>query len=383
MMHYNWDTLYLTELRQAAIISAMARAAAKYRLLILCCATFLSWHLSAQNAKLVYQPEYQIGAVGNIRLLEEREDGDIVRKFTVSEATLPVEFIHKSYSDGKLRRLIWHYESDVGTGNYTIEETKSTATGEWRKVGLYNYRNHLLENAKFYKGSGLVEERRYFYDGDGRVTEEHTIQPGDSLSGVESTTVIIEFRRPADDFVEAYLVDKDRAERLLARLQYDERGRILMEERFLEGRLDRRDAFRHDERGRLIEHVRYDSRELPIKHVNYNFSIDGTPQSVIHRDVHGMVLYGLSYSREKDGNTDITTVRNHRGQVSGTIETERQTDGALAFRREKFLLGEEEMVISYSEFDEKENWLRKQLSTYAGSSLKKQTVTTRFIRYFD
>ena len=364
------------------------------RRLVLTCffVTFACLSLSAQQTTLVFRPEYQIGAAGDILQLEEREDGEIVRRFAARDDKLPEEFVHKSYSDGKLRRLTWHYESKPESGNYLVEESKSNAVGTWQRIGTYTYRNNLLVNAKFFRRDTLFEERLYQYDDRGRVSEERTFtRPQAVTAQTEESAeippdilpVILEFRRPTDDLVEAFMISEGGPDDLIARLQYDEEGRILMEERFAKGRLSYRNVYTYNERGRLTEHVKYDFREIAIKHVNYHYSSDGKPLSVIHKDVKGYVLYGLNYTRETVANLEITTVRNHRGHVSGTIETQRNPDGSVLARTEKFLLGENEMVIEYSDFDELENWLRKEVSTYSESSLKDRTVTTRFIRYGD
>ena len=102
----------------------------------------------------------------------------------------------------------------------------------------------------------------------------------------------------------------------------------------------------------------------------------------MHRDVKDRVLFGLSYTREHAGDISVTTIRNSSGEVTGSIEYRRK-DGRDISRKEIFSLGDGRLEILYSDFDEQGNWLRKELSTYNGSSLKDRTVTTRIIRYFD
>lgn len=328
----------------------------------------------AQSTTLVYVPEVPIDAVGNIRFLEERVDGELTKKAEFSSPGVCTDFIQRRNADGSLRRLVWFYKADPVSGDYTIEEQNSQPDGTWTTTGVLNYSGGNLVRARFYSGENLIDERVYEYDAVG-VIKELT-----SKASEESPT-LLEFKRPETGTVEAFERQPDGTALLVARLKYDGEGRLVSEERFVKGKLDKRDVYAYNTNGKLVDYIRYDNRELPVRHVLYDYSEDGLPQSVVHLDVKQRVVFGVSYSREHDGENSKTVITNSTGEVTGTIEYRRE-NGRDVSRTETFLLGDGEMKIVYSDIDGRGNWLRKETLTYKGSSLRGRTVTTRLIRYF-
>jgi len=278
-------------------------------------------------------------------------------------------------ADGRLRRLVWYYEGDPAAGNYTIEELNSQPDGTWTTAALLEYAGGKLARGRFYSGENLIEERRYEYTSAGVIKEYIS-------KASEQYPSILKFKRPDESTVEAYELLPDGTEDLVARLRYDGEGRLVFEERVAKGKLNTRDVYAYNAMGKLADHVSYDYRDLPVRHVLYGYTGDGLPQSVVHLDVKGRVVFGLTYTREYDGENVKTTVTDGHGEVTGTIEY-RRANGRDVSRTEVMFLGDGELRIVYAEFDEKGNWLRKETETYKGNSLKSRTVTNRLISYFD
>ena len=347
-----------------------------YRLLyLLFCLLLVTGVLAgAQNTRLVYEPDVPIDAGGAVRFLEERVDGELTKRADFLSPGICLDFVQRRNADGTLRRLSWFYEGDPAAGNYIIEEQSSRPDGTWTLVGLLNYSGGNLVRARFYDGETVRDERRYEYDSAG-VTKELILAPS------ENSATLLSFVRPDAHIVEAYERQTDGRELLIAKLKYDQEGRLLSEERFVKGKLDKRDVYAYDANGKLVDHIKYDNRELPVRHAMYGYSDDGVPKSVVHLDAKQRVLFGLSYSRRLDGENSKTVISNSSGEVTGTIEYRRE-NGLDVSRTETFLLGDGELKIVYTDFDVKGNWLRKETLTYTGGSLKSRTVTTRVIRYF-
>jgi antitoxin component YwqK of YwqJK toxin-antitoxin module len=329
----------------------------------------------AQNTTLVYKPDVQIGAAGAVSFLEERVDGELVKRAEFAAPGVCVDFIQKRNSDGSLRRLVWFFDGDPGSDEYTIEEQNAQPDGTWSVSGILNYSGGELVKASFYSGENLIEERLYEYGPEG-VTKELTTRAS------EEYPTLLDFERPGDDIVEAFERQPDGGRLLVARLIYDDEGRLTTEERFLKGKLDRRDVFAYNDAGKVIDHIRYDNRELPIRHVIYDYTKDGLPQSVVHKDVKDRILFGVSYTREYDGENTKTIIKNSAGDETGSIEYRRE-NGRDVMRTETFLLGSGKLEIVYTDFDEQGNWLRKEMSTYNSGALKSRSVTSRVIRYFE
>jgi hypothetical protein len=328
----------------------------------------------AQDTTLVYAPDIQIGAAGPVRYLEERVNGELVRKAEFAAAGVCVDFIQQRNSDGSLRRLAWFYDGDPGSPDYTIEEQNSQPDGTWTTAGVLNYSADNLVRARFYSGDNLVEERIYEY-GPAGVTKELT-----SWASEEYPT-LLKFKRPDERTVEAFERQPDGIEHFVARLIYDSEERLVSEERFIKDKLDSRDVFTYDDNGKMVDHIRYDYREMPVRHVMYDYTDDGLPQSVVHRDVKDRILFGVSYTRAYDGENSTTIIKNSAGEETGSIEYRRE-NGRDVRRTETFLLGQSKLEIVYTDFDTQGNWLRKEMSTYNGKSLKSQSITSRVIRYF-
>ena len=343
----------------------------------LCCLLLLGGGLvSAQNVTLVYEPDIPLDAAGSVQFLEERENGELTRRAVLRAPQEYIEFIQRRRSDGGLRRLEWQYDSAVSMDSFIIQEQDSQPDGTWTPTAYLTYRGGLLKDASFYSGENRVEQRLYEYSSAGDVEKELTTRVGDEFP------VLLLFERPAESIVEAIERKPDGSEVIAARLQYDQEGRLLAEERFVKGKLNRRDVYSYTSGGKLSEHVRYDYRELPIRHVIYDYTDDGLPVSVVHRDVKDRVLFGVSYSRVYDNENSITTIKSVTGEITGTIDYRRE-NGRDTERTEVFFLGDGKLEITYSDFDSVGNWLRKELATYAGNSVKDRTITTRIIRYFD
>ena len=330
--------------------------------------------VTAQNTTLVYAPDVQIGAAGPVRFLEERINGELVKKAEFDAPGICVDFMQQRNSDGSLQRLVWFYEGDPGSSDYTIEEQNAQPDGTWTTTGILNYTDGNLVRARFYSGENLIEERIYEYDSAG-VTKELT-----SRASEEYPTLLI-FERPDANTVEAFERQPDGGELLIARLNYDDRKQLVTEERFVKGKLDNRNVYVYDDNGKVIDHIKYDYREMPVRHVIYDYTPDGLPQSVVHRDVKDRILFGVSYTREYDGENSTTIIKNSSGEETGSIEYRRE-NGRDIERVETFLLGDSRLEIIYTEFDTHGNWLRKKLSTFNGTSLKSQSITSRVIRYF-
>ena len=93
--------------------------------------------------------------------------------------------------------LIWFYEGDPASGDYTIEEQNSQPDGTWTRAGILNYSGGNLLRARFYSGENLIEERLYEYDSVG-VVKELT-----SKASEEYPTLLV-FKRPEEGTVEAF-----------------------------------------------------------------------------------------------------------------------------------------------------------------------------------
>ena len=329
----------------------------------------------AQDTTLVYEPDVQIGAAGPVRFLEERVNGELVRRAEFAAPGICVDFMQQRNSDGSLRRLVWFFAGDPGSADYTIEEQNSQPDSTWTTEGILDYSNGKLVRARFYSGENLVEERVYEYDPAG-VTKEITSRAS------EEYPTLLKFERPDTSTVEAFERQPDGTELLVARLIYDSEDRLVSEGRFVKGKLDSRDVFAYDKNGKLVDHIRYDYREMPVRHVTYDYTEDGLPQLVVHRDVKDSILFGVSYTREYDGENSTTIIKNSAGEETGSIEYLRE-NGRDIRRTETFLLGESKLEIVYTDFDSQGNWLRKEMSTYNGRSLKSQSITSRVIRYFE
>ena len=327
----------------------------------------------SQNTTLVYEPDIQLGAGGPVVFLEERVNGELARSAKLLSPGIYQEFVQRRHADGRLRRLVWRYGGQVST-NYTIEEQDSQPDGTWTRAATLEYQNGLLVHARFYSGVNLIEERIYEYDRAGRVTMETTSK------ALDEYFVQLEFERPEYRTVEAFQTYDRGVRMLVARLQYDTEGRLTVEERFVNNTMRQRDVYAYDRNDKIIYHIRYDNRELPVRHVTYGYTKDGLPVSVVHRDVKDRVLFALHYSREYDGENSMTTIRDSNGEISGTIDYRRE-NGRDVRRTEVFLLGSSRLEIVYTSFDERGNWLRKELTTYNGATVKERTVTSRIIRY--
>jgi len=330
--------------------------------------------LFAQSTTLVYEPDVQIGAAGPVRFLEERVNGELTKKAEFAAPGVCVDFMQQRNSDGSLQRLVWFYDGEPGAADFIIEEQDAQPDGTWTTTGVLDYSGNKLVRARFYSGENLVEERNYEYDSVG-VTKERTSRPS-----AEYPTVL-RFERPDARTVEAFERQPDGIELLVARIMYDSESRIVSEERFVKGKLDSRDVFAYNEYGKVVDHIKYDYRELPVRHVMYDYTPDGLPQSVVHRDVKDRILFGVSYTREYDGENSTTVIKNSAGEETGSIVYRRE-NGRDVERVETFLLGDSKLEITYTEFDAHGNWLRKEMSTYNGTSLKSQAITNRVIRYF-
>ena len=333
-------------------------------------------HVFPQQTGLVYQPDVQLGAGGPVSYLEERVDDKLTLRAEFVSPGLYKDYIRRSHSDGSLRRLVWQYVGPPADGNYTIEEQDSQPDGSWTVSANLKYRNGTLANAEFYSGENLIEERRYEYDRQGRVASEWTSRP------FERYEVLLEFLRPDTGTLEAFESQPDGTKLLVARLQYDEDGRLAVDERFSKGELIKRDVYANDSRGKLIDHVHYDEREMPVRRISYTYTSEGLPATVMHRDIKDRILYGVSYTREQYGDYSKTIVKNSSGEVTGTIDSVR-LNGMDVSRAEVFLLGSGKLEITYSDFDRFGNWRQKEHNTYDGGTLKTKTVTNRIIRYFD
>jgi hypothetical protein len=329
-----------------------------------------------QHTALVYRPEVQLGAGGPVSYLEERVDDKLTLRAEFVSPGLYRDYIRKGRSDGSLRRLVWQYVGPPEDGNYTIEEQDSQPDGTWTVSAILKYRNGILVHAQFFSGDNLIEEREYEYDRQGRVASETTLKPFEGLE------VRLDFERPSPGALEAYESQPDGTKLIVARMEYDAEDRLSVEERFAKGELTKRDVYTYDTRGKLIDHVRYDDRELPVRRISYTYTSEGLPASVMHRDIKDRILYGISYTREQFGDYSKTIVKNSSGEVTGTIDYVRK-NGMDVSRTEVFLLGSAKLEITYSDFDGFGNWRRKEHSTYGGGSLKEKTVTSRIIRYFD
>lgn len=329
-------------------------------------------HATAQNTTLVYSPDIQLGAAGPIRYLEERTDGQLTRFAELEAPGVYKEFVQKTHSDGSLHRLVWFYDDGK---NYIIEEQDSQFDGSWIVSAILTYQNGALTSGQFFSGDNLIEERLYEYDARGRVVREQTVK-------VSADPLVLEFERPDETTVEAFHIQLDGTRALVARLGYDSAGRLVLEERYKKNQLDKRDVYSYNAAGKLIDHIQYDYRDLPVRQVSYGYTKDGLPTSVVHRDVKDRVLFGVSYTRERYGENTRTTIKNSKGEVTGTIDYIRR-NGKDVERTEIFLLGNTKLEITYSEFDDYGNWLRKVLVTYESGSVKEREIASRTIRYFD
>jgi antitoxin component YwqK of YwqJK toxin-antitoxin module len=328
----------------------------------------------AQNTTLVYEPDVQIDAAGPVRYLEERVDGDLTKRADFAAPGICVDFMQRRNADGSLQRLIWFYEDDSAPGDYLIEEQKSMHDGTWVTTGLLDYADGELVRARFFTDGELVEERKYEYDAKG-VTKEVT-----TLASQRRSTVLT-FRRPEAGTVEAFFRQPDGSDIIVARLRYDENGRLISEERFSKGKLDKRDVYKYNENGKLYDHVQYDGRGIAVRHVMYGYTDNGLPKSVVHLDEKERVVFGMSYAREYDGDSSKTLIKNSAGEVTGAIEYARENGQDLS-RTETFIIGDGELKIQYTDFDSNGNWLTKVTSTYTSGTLKSRSVATRMIRYF-
>ncbi len=331
--------------------------------------------VDAQNTTLVYEPDVEVDAAGPVRYLEEQVDGKLTKRADFSAPGVCTDFMQRRNPDGSFQRLVWFYKGDLSTGNYLIEEQKSRPNGEWATVGLLDYSGGELMRARFYEEGDLVEERQYEYD-DGGVAKEVTTRASEN-----QPTVLI-FKRPESDTLEAYVRKPDGTDTIVARLRYDEAGRIVSEERFMKGKFQSRDDFGYNEAGKLHDHIRYDNRNVPVRHVMYGYTDDGLPKSVVHLDEKDRVVFGMSYTREFSGESSRTVIKNSSGEITGSIEYKRENGKAVS-RAETFLLGDGELKILYTDFDDYGNWLRKETLTYDGGVLKSRSETTRKIRYFE
>ncbi len=359
------------------ILSIVESGRLYYRRLTLLLVYFLlivQGQLYAQNTTLVYEPDYQIDAVGEIRFLEERVDGELIKRIEFSAPGVCTDYMQRRNADGSLRRLVWFYEGDPVSGNYTIEEMNSQPDGTWTASAFLEYTDGKLIRARFYSGVNLIEERKYEYDSAG-VISEYTSKPSAQY------TSLLNFRRPEPGTVEAFESQPGGGELLFARLRYDGDERLISDERFVKGKQDTRNVFAYDGNGKLVEYISYDSRDLPVRHTIYDYTKDGLPQSVVQLDVKGRVVFGVSYTREYDGENSKTIIKNSSGEVTGTIEYRRE-DGRDVSRTESFLLGDSELKIIYGDFDEMGNWLSKETATTNGNTLKNRTVSSRVITYF-
>ena len=329
-----------------------------------------------QDVTLVYEPDVRLRAGGPISYLEERVDEQLTLQAKLVSPGLFADYIQKNRSDGSLRRLAWNYIGAPQDGNYTIEEQDSQPDGTWTVSATLEYRNGVLITGQFFSGENLVEKRQYEYDRDKQVTSELTSRP------YEDHPVILDFERPDANTVEAFERQPDSARLIVARLQYDEEGRLSLEERFARGKLAKREVYTYNVDGKLIEHIRYDEKEQLARRVSYGYTSEGLPSSVVHRDAKDRILYGLTYVREQYGEYSKTIIKNSSGEVTGSIDYLTK-NGKDVRRTDVFLLGAGKLDMTYSEFDEYGNWLRKELSTYDGSSLKERTITRRTIHYFD
>ncbi len=330
--------------------------------------------LRAQNTTLVYEPSVQIGAAGPVRYLEERVNGELVKKAEFTAPGICVDFMQQRNSDGSLQRLFWFYNGNPGSGDYTIEEQNSQPDGTWTVSGILKYAGGNLDRARFYSGENLVEERIYEY-GPAGVTKELTTRAS------EESPTLLKFERPDARTVEAFERQPDGVVLLVARLIYDSEKRLVSEERFVKGKLNSRDVYAYDENGKMVDHIKYDYREMPIRHVTYDYTKDGLPQSVVHRDVKDRILFGVSYTRVYDGENSTTIIKDSSGEETGSIVYLRK-NGRDVQRTETFRLGDGKLEIVYTDFDSQGNWLRKEMSTYSGGSLKSKSITSRVIRYF-
>lgn len=335
----------------------------------------LAVHVGAQHVSLVYEPDIQIDATGSVRFLEEYVDGKLTKRADFTSPGICTDYMQRRNADGSLHRLIWFYQGDSSSGDYVIEEQKSQHDGSWKTVGLLDYTDYELVRARFYEGDELTEERLYEYDEKG-VVKEVTSRP------IEKSNTVLVFKRPEAGTIEAFLREPDGKEIIVARFRYDEDERLVSDERFLKGNLQSRDVYSYNEKGKLHDHIQYDNRNIAERHVMYGYTEDGLPKSVVHLDEKERVVFGMSYTREYDGESSKTVIKNSTGEVTGSIEYTRE-DGRDISRIETFLLGDGELKIHYTDFDIHGNWLKKETLTYNGGSLKSRKVATRVIRYFD
>jgi len=336
---------------------------------------FAAGILFSQNTTLVYEPDVQVGAAGQIRYLEERVDGRLTKRVDFAAPGVFADYMMRRNADGSLHRLVWYYDGDPAAGNYTIEEYDSEPDGSWENTGVLTYSSGKLIRARFFSGGILVEERRYEYDADGVIKELIT-------KTAEALQTLLVFKRPDEGIVEAFERQLDGSELLIARLQYDDEKRMISEERFIKGNLEKRDEYTYNDNGKMTGHILYDDRNVAVRHDIYSYTEDGLPQSVIHLDKKNNVAVGIIYERTQDGDDVKTIIKDNSGEITGTIHYLRE-DGRDVKRTETLLLGDGELKIVYSDFDPRSNWLSKATEIYKGGSLTSRTVTSRVIRYFE
>ena len=140
------------------------------------------------------------------------------------------------------------------------------------------------------------------------------------------------------------------------------------------------DAARRGDAG-AFEALYYRHRDWVMR-IAYRFANhrEDALEALLLLDEENRVLFALHYSREYDGESSVTTIRDSNGDISGTIEYRRE-NGRDVRRTEVFLLGSGRLEIAYTNFDSRGNWLRKEITTYNGATVKERTVTSRIIRY--
>ena len=336
---------------------------------------FAAGVIFSQNTTLVYEPDVQVGAAGQIRYLEERVDGRLTKRVDFAAPGVFADYMMRRNANGSLQRLVWYYDGDPADGNYSIEEYNSKPDGSWENTGLLTYTDGNLILARFFSGGTMVEERRYEYDADGVIKELIT-------KTAEALQILLIFKRPDEGIVEAFERQLDGSELLIARLQYDDQERLILDERFIKGNLEKRDVYTYNDNGKLSGHVLYDDRDVAVRHDIYSFTEEGLPQSVIHLDKKNNVAVGINYEREQDGDDTKTIIKDSSGEITGTIHYLRE-NGRDVKRTETILLGDGELKIIYTDFDPESNWLSKATEIYKGGSLTSRTETSRVIRYFE